>query len=345
MHEKTVDMLIVGGGLAGSLLAWQCIQQGKKIHLIFDPKTPSASKVAAGIINPVTGQRLVLQNNARTLLNTCKSYYQSLGAHFNTTFFFEKPMLRYLRNAKEAVAWEKRRANPDYDDYLEETDDPKVILQHHTGYLDTQALLCKLHHEFKHQGVLEHATMQCDEIDMYASHIRWRHITAQRIIFCEGWRGQNNPWFRYLPFQPAKGEILDLKTSSISPEYIINCGRWLLATHDGRLRLGATYDVQQPLNEWISPQAKDTLLADLKDMPISLEDIEVVQQQAGIRPNTLDKQPFLGFHPKHHALGIFNGFGSKGSMLIPYYAGVFIEHIQQQKLLPKSVDIQRFTCA
>jgi len=345
MNEQTVDILIVGGGLAGSLLAWQCIQQGKKIHLIFDPKIPSASKVAAGIINPVTGQRLVLQNNANTLLNTCKSCYQSLEERFNTTFYFEKPMRRYLRHHKEESAWKKRQNDPNYTDYLEPTGNPKIILQHHTAYLDTQALLNCLHHEFKHQSMLEHATVQFDDIDIHASHIRWRHITAQRIIFCEGWRGQNNPWFRYLPFQPAKGEILDLKTSSISPEHIINCGRWLLATDDGRLRLGATYDVQQPLDELISPQAKDTLLTDLKDMPISLEDIEVVQQQAGIRPTTLDKQPFLGFHPKHHALGIFNGFGSKGSMLIPYYTQVFIKHVEQQKALPKSVDIQRFTCA
>jgi len=344
MQEQSVDVLVVGGGLAASILTWKLLQQGVRTHMVFDPNIASASHVAAGLINPVTGQRLVLQANAKELLTRCRTFYQALEAHFHTSFFFEKPMLRYLRHDKEVAAWEKRQANPDYDDYLEATDDPHVILQHQTAYLDTKALLGCLHDTFECRGMLSHARLHYNDIDDQFSCIRWQNISAQRIVFCEGWRGQNNPWFQCLPFQPAKGEILDLKTSSKLPEYIINHGRWLLATHNGCLRFGATYDTLLPLNESTTCHAKEVLLTDLKHMPIMLEDVKVIRQQAGVRPNTLDKQPFLGFHSAHPNIGILNGFGSKGSMLIPYYTDVFVEHMQQQKTLPEHVDIRRFAC-
>ncbi|MDQ6974863.1 MAG: FAD-dependent oxidoreductase [Mariprofundaceae bacterium] len=345
MKEVSVQVLVVGGGLAGSILAWKLMQQGISTSITFDPNIPSASRVAAGLINPVTGQRLVLQANAKELLASCSVFYQALEVHFHTSFFFEKPMLRYLRHDKEVMAWKKRQAHPDYDDYLEATDNPNVILQHHTAYLDTQALLRCLHDAFECRGMLRHATLHYDDIAYQPACIRWRNILTQRIIFCEGWRGQYNPWFQSLPFQPAKGEMLDLKTSSKRPEYIINHGRWLLATHDGRIRFGATYDSSaSSWHESTTCHAKEVLLSDLKDMPTVLEDVEVIRQQAGVRPNTLDKQPFLGFCAEYPNIGILNGFGSKGSMTIPYYADVLVEHIQQQKTLPENVDIRRFGC-
>lgn len=81
-------------------------------------------------------------------------------------------------------------------------------------------------------------------------------------------------------------------------------------------------------------------------MPIhqNTDDFTLIQHQAGIRSNTMDKQPFLGFHPKAKHIGIFNGFGSKGSLLIPYYAQCMLEHILERKELPQHVDIQRFSC-
>ncbi|MDQ6994444.1 MAG: FAD-dependent oxidoreductase [Mariprofundaceae bacterium] len=345
MKKESLDTLVVGGGLAGSILTWKLMQQGVRTHIVFDPKIPSASHVAAGLMNPVTGQRLVLQEHAKTLLETSKSFYQSLEEYFHTSFYFEKPMLRYLRNQKEEMAWKKRQSNVDYDDYLEATAHPKCLLQHHTAYLDTQSLLRCLHEAFESRDMLSHATIHYDEIDSQSTSICWQHLSAQRIIFCEGWRGQCNPWFQYLPFQPSKGEILDLQTSSQLPEHIINSGRWLLPMHDGRLRLGASYNCHPPLNESITSHAKESLLTDLKQMPVALEHVEVMKQQAGVRPNTLDKQPFLGVHPEDSKIAILNGFGSKGSMLIPYYADILMEYIQQQKALPQHVDIRRYSCA
>jgi glycine/D-amino acid oxidase-like deaminating enzyme len=46
-------------------------------------------------------------------------------------------------------------------------------------------------------------------------------------------------------------------------------------------------------------------------------------------------------HP-HLPVGIFNGFGSKGVSLIPYFARAFVRELQGEEALPFDVSIRRF---
>lgn len=338
------DVLIIGAGLAGSLLAWQLMQIGKKVHIVHHPKLTAASRVAAGLINPVTGQRLVLQENIDTLLPAAHTLYQQLGEQFHTQFFFKKNMLRTLQNDKAKLAWQKRQHDPKYQHYLcEILNQPNIIKQYQTGYLDTNALLDALHIYFQQHNCLTTSNVQQHDIQAHQTHIQWEHITASKLIFCQGWRDSNSNFFSFLPFQPAKGEILHLSTPNKLPNHILNQGKWLLPLHDGSFKIGATYQ-SNTSNEQVSEAGKKELLTAFESMPIEQEGINLTAHQAGIRPNTLDKQPFLGMHPKYRNIGIFNGFGSKGSLLIPWYSRQMVEHLAHGATLPSAVNIQRFSC-
>jgi glycine/D-amino acid oxidase-like deaminating enzyme len=54
---QNIDFIIVGGGLAGSILALELINRGADLLLIDRPLAGAASPIAAGIANPVTGKR------------------------------------------------------------------------------------------------------------------------------------------------------------------------------------------------------------------------------------------------------------------------------------------------
>lgn len=338
---RRCDILIIGAGLAGSILTWRLQQAGCDAVLITDPSTPSASRAAAGLINPVTGQRLVLQENIAALLQSAQTLYHEIESRFGITLLHPREMLRIFRNDKEHKAWEKRKENPDYrpyiDDQLQTADG---FVQYKTGHLDTNLLLDTLHETFRSSEALIEAPFRHSDLAIGADSVRYHNLKAERTIFCEGWRGQSNPWFDYLPFQPAKGEILTLESSNI-PERIINRGKWLLPVGDNSFKLGATYD-WNTLNETATDSGREELLAALPRLSEGADNATVIAHVAGVRPGTRDKHPFLGTHPEQPRLAIFNGFGSKGSLLIPWYAEQFAGHLLAEKPLPAAADIARF---
>lgn len=62
---------------------------------------------------------------------------------------------------------------------------------------------------------------------------------------------------------------------------------------------------------------------------VCLENMEVVKQEAGVRPCTKNTRPYVGFHKKYPNLGILNGLGSKGVMMGPYYAIVMADYLRK----------------
>ena len=113
-----IDYLIIGQGLAGSLLAWELINRNQRI-LIVDNGAENASLIAAGLINPVTGMRLVKSAQVDQLLPSAIHYYQQLSQYFQQPFYIEKLMLRILRTEKELSTAQKRLLQPEYQSYLD----------------------------------------------------------------------------------------------------------------------------------------------------------------------------------------------------------------------------------
>ena len=68
---------------------------------------------------------------------------------------------------------------------------------------------------------------------------------------------------------------------------------------------------------------------------------KVVAQQAGIRPSTKDRRPFIGIHPTQPAIGIFGGMGTKGVSLAPYLAEQFARHLLDGEDLEPEANISR----
>ena len=331
------DYLIIGQGLAGSLLAWELLQRGCKI-MVIDNGLESASQVAAGLINPVTGMRLVKSADVEHLLPSAMRCYEQLSQLFKQNFYIEKPMLRLLNNELLLTNAHKRLADPAYKDYVKAiiTKDAQPYLeQQHTGFLETRLLLSCLKQYFIERGCYRQSIVNYQDIQLLPS-LSWRDISFKKIIFCEGHHATQNPWFSWLPFQLVKGEILSLQHQSNLPDVIYNFGEWLIPLDKQHLRLGASFDREQ-LNNEPTLKAKNTLLQSLQNSGIDLSNLFVTDHQANIRPCTLDKQPFIGEHPQLPQLAIFNGFGAKGSLQIPKSCQLFADALQNQSPYPSSI--------
>lgn len=343
------DFLIVGQGLAGSLLAWQLMQCGCKV-MIVDNGLENASQVAAGLINPVTGMRLVKSSDVDDLLPIAKNCYAQLAEFFSQNFYIEKTMLRIFISHKERDHAIKRQHQPAYQAYLgemlssvESLNTPYgCLMQQQTAYLLTRPLLSSLKKFFIEKACYLQQAFNIADIQ-FQPRLHWQGIFPKRIIFCEGYLAADNPYFKWLPFQSVKGEILTLNHSHRLPDTMLNYGHWIIPVNHQQIRVGATFDWQN-LNNLPTEQGKNTMLNSIKTV-IDDFNYDALQHHANVRPCTLDKQPFIGLHPQYPQLGIFNGFGAKGSLQIPWYIERFADLLLHNTPLPLNCDIQRYVTA
>lgn len=346
-----VDCLILGQGLAGSLLAYRLMQRGERVLVVDDGHASASSTVAAGLINPVTGKRLVKSVGVDACLPVARACYRELASLLGNELLVDKPMLRLFHAEEMRLRWQQRREEPGYDAYLGEILSPAQLpapvrakygagVQRQIAYLRTRPLLHGLRDWLRQQSAYMSATFAYQDLVVRDDGIAWRDVTAGRVIFCEGYKASQNPWFDWLPFQSAKGEFLTLSCDEPLPDFILNAGQWLMPRGDGRYRLGASYEHEQ-LDEQVTAEARDMLLQALPKLLAGPPPFQVVGQEAGVRPTTSDRQPFIGVHPRCPGVYIFNGFGSKGSLLIPWHVEQFVGYLNEGGPLPPGCDIHR----
>ena len=160
--------------------------------------------------------------------------------------------------------------------------------------------------------------------------------SVPRIVFCEGFRVKDNPWFSTLPFAPVRGEIIELADDRTE---FLNGGTWLLPREPGQALAGSTFD-------WNGLESGPTDLGTKKILEglhyLKGSKPSVTGRRSGVRPGTRDRMPIMGTHPKNSSMSIFNGFGSRGGTLIPLCAEIFAEYLLEDNPLPEELDLRRF---
>lgn len=344
-----MDFILVGQGLAGSLLAFELIRAGKKI-LVYDvPGRNQSSRVAAGLFNPITGRRFVKTWKADLLFPYLTEYYKRLENELNSKFFYPMRLFRPFFSIEEKNEVISKTCHEELGPYVDRiihaplenhsinTELGGIFLKN-TGYLDIPCFLDSIRQSILSKGEYREESFEYDKLELNDEGIRYKAYTAKRIIFCDGIHAGTNPFFKWLPFRPVKGEILIIQPD-LQFDFIFNRQIFILPCHNGLCKVGATYSWDftdgNPTED-----AKNYLEKKLKQI-FKVKYI-VVEHLAGIRPATRDRRPFLGLHQDFPALGIFNGLGSKGVSLAPYFARHFVEYLLTGKELDKEVDIKRY---
>ncbi len=349
--DRKIDFLIIGQGLAGSILAWLLINRKQKLLIIDQNQAMSASKIAAGIINPASGKRFSIANNTERLLSHATDLYASFSRAFGEQYYFPRPMIRIFKNEPDRSLCLKRLSDPSVVNYFgneldfsEKTWNLQTscggIYQNYCGHLNTRPLLSALTMHFKQLGILRQLDFCWNDLSFDKNGLRWQNHPIRNLISCEGYRGNHSGYFSWLPFQLSKGEIATVKHHLSLPNAIINKGHWLLPMTQQQFRFGANYETTQ-LDEHPTLQGKNALLDGMNRLLKQPFASEWKNHTAGIRPGTQDKAPFLGTHPQHPRIHIFNGFGSKGALTIPYFGERMVRFLLNSTPLPIEADIKR----
>ncbi len=347
-------ILIVGMGLAGSLLALELMDREQAVIIIDASESVTASRMATGIINPVTGLRLTKTAGVDQLLPVALMKYRALSHRYGMVFYHPETLVRLFQSSEEAMRWQSRAKDSAYAQYLEVNEQSSLKdiffnsldlrygygLHKHSGYLETAKLLDSVKAELVDRNVLQIQKFNPASIRFEKDNPFWQGQLIKKIVFCEGFQAQQNPWFSWLPFQPVKGEVVTLEVRDKTPSYILNKKISVIPKSSGSMKVGSTYEWSN--NTKPSDKAKKQLLQQFDQLFLQPQAYLVNDHQAGIRPATRDKQPFLGSHPRYPGLAIMNGFGSKAVLQVPYYAKCLADYLLEQKPLPISIDINRY---
>jgi glycine/D-amino acid oxidase-like deaminating enzyme len=166
---------------------------------------------------------------------------------------------------------------------------------------------------------------------------QYKSIQFENIIFCEGFQIRNNPFFPEIELWSTKGETLVIEIEGNDFQYILNKNMLLIPMGNHQYKVGATLERNENVN------ITEKGLLELKEKIGSVIQVpyKIIQQDAGIRPNVKDRKPLIGSAENFSNYFVFNGLGSKGVSLAPYFSQHLLNHIFLQEPLMKEVNWQR----
>lgn len=359
----TVKYLIVGQGIAGTLLALELERRGESFVIIDAAHQHSSSLVAAGIVNPITGKRFVKSWQIDDLLPQLAEMYGAAEQKLGIKIWHKMPILRVLRNAEQENNWLARAgwdswrgylgaANVDISSHFAGVFGVANILQ--GGKIDMQLLLRKAKNYFITTQKIIHNTFIYNDLDINNNKytIDNTSIKFDKIVFCEGWQLAQNPYFNYLPLQPSRGEALLVEIDAAYPfeGYLVkndllfvpasnNPEYPKIAENKALYWIGATNGFNQSSPD---PSPEGYLELTQKLAAAYTQPYKIVSHVAAFRPATRDRRPFVGVHPKHDNMLVINGLGTKGASLAPAMVNALLAHLYDGTPIPSEIDIARY---
>lgn len=323
-----VDFLIVGHGLAGATLAWHLRWLGKQVAVLDQGRRDTASRVAAGLITPITGKRNTVSHRFADFWSTALPFYRRVEATTGRRFLHTDRTMR--RCDEESHRWgdqESRR-------YLAGVTKLEAPYRgRHAFELADAARLCVPSYLDASQTNLEsegrfyqHKLDLAAELALDQAKVRIAclDIDAAGVVFCQGFDAVANQLFSELPFEPAKGEILELLAPSLHRKPTLLSDVWIIPTDEAHCLVGATYD-REFENELPTDRGRQELLTQLADEVDA--SFRVVGHRAAVRPIMHGRLPQFGVSPADPRLGFFNGLGSKGALRAPETARQFANYL------------------
>jgi glycine oxidase len=341
-------ILIIGQGLAGTALAWRLWERGVPFVIADRDEPVTCSKVAAGLITPITGMRLTVSWRYVLFYREALRFYRECGRHLQQRFLFPRGYVRLLKNEQEIAKWEKRRRDPDMQPFLHRKQpqlDATVIRDPHNGFqqrhaawLDTTAYLQTSRRFFESLHAWIKADVQPADVHDDAEGVEWNGQRFSHIIWAQGWSAEKHPLLHWVPFQSALGTILTVTADLHGEKRILNRGCWLLPRNDGTLRAGSTYEWTFADQNTPSPTQVQALEASLQNLLKA--PAHITATQSAVRPIIKNRQALMGTHPSHPRVAFLNGLGSKGSLRSPWLARHLIEHLLDGSEIEAEMDLQ-----
>lgn len=288
--------------------------------------------------NPVIFKDLKISWNAEKLLPSAERVYTRMEDYFSKRFYFPNDIVRVFPDNYTANEWDSIDLMHPLRQFMSDERDLQVEKQlqllhgygvvKQSGWLDVNVMLQAVRRHFENANRFRE-----EKFDLSG------HDTEEiPVIMCTGNSIKSAGMFNWLPIIPNKGQVLVIHAPGLNLGRMVNFGRFIIPLGNDRFKVGGIYEYEDP-DPLPTKATADQLIAELRT--IYKGEITIEEHIAGYRPTVNDRKPILGRHPQIDGLYIFNGLGSKGVMLAPYFAEMMTAFLTSGEKLPYEVDVVR----
>ncbi|MEL6251504.1 MAG: FAD-binding oxidoreductase [Bacteroidota bacterium] len=327
--------LIVGGGLAGSMLAARLCLREQEVVLLDDRDPHAASPIAAGLFNVITGRFGAKSWMADALVPALRNFLEIPAFQELKDFVHDSLIYRPFKTAEEYNKWTARSEEDAYKDWADFLSYPQYsgyiknplggIMIKQCGWLDIPHFLQKLQQILSDQFKLDIKYRPFEEEKLDLDKLTYEDLGEfEEVVFCPGYRSRDISLFSELPIIPNKGEVLLLEIPELEIPFVLSKKVYLIPQGEQKFICGSTYKNQFD-NPHPTQEGKEEICFHLeKALKIPYK---VLEQRSGIRPTTPNRRPVLGTLPEHSHIHYFGGFGTKGVLLSPYFSEKMANHV------------------
>ncbi len=338
--------LIIGQGIAGSVLALQMIEKKWEVMVINDPSLPSSSQHAAGLWNPVSFKRVTALNDIDLYLQTLHAFYSHQEKELDAKFFHPISVARIFPTEDYKILWEKKQETQKMGP-LVQTGNGNISpwkaplgwgQVKGSGWLNVQEFLKSTKNFLQNKKAYQEIFWNENDVQNVNEGIVYQGIEYDFIVCCTGLSSTTKKW-EAVRIIPNKGHLVEFENNQLDDQFVYHFGNFCLPLGHHRWRLGSTYEWDNADTN-VDEQQVSNLLNNLKEKcPV---EVRVTKTYVGHRPTVHDRSSIIGRHPHFSQWAIFNGLGTKGVMNAPYIASLLIENLENNDPIPKEYSVDRF---
>ncbi len=357
--NTTYDVVVVGGGVCGLVVAWRAAQHGMRVCVLERGTLGAeASAAAAGMLAPVSEAEAAEPALARLGLESVRRW-PAFAAELRETSGLDVGLrdvgtLLLARDRDEAQALDRERAlrerlglealalPPSRARALEPSLVPSLraaleIPGDHC--VDPRALCAALARAVERAGVGLRTGAAVARVlveDGRASGVELiggERVGGAKLVLATGaWSGaiEGLPPEARVPVRPVKGQVIGLRdprheaSAPLLDRVVRFEGGYIVPRGDGRYVLGASVE-ERGFDKSVTALAIYELLRDAHELVPGVLELDVVETRAGLRPGTPDNAPILGPSPVLGDLVWATGHHRNGILLSPLTGDLVVE--------------------
>jgi len=348
------SVLVIGGGVIGMSVAWRLAQRGHTVTLVErDTLGRGATWAAAGMLAPAAElgfEELDLYALGRDSLRRWPEFARQLEAATGQSIGYRdegtlvvaddrdsaaalRRLYRFQQEHGAPVEWWTGDQAADVEPLLSPRL-PAAIWSPDDHQVDNRQLVDALATAVRDAGVTihENASVQAITPDETQPNVQLddgRQLDAQAVVLAAGaWSAGIGGLVPAPPVRPVKGQMLSLRmTDALVLRHVVRGpDAYLVPKRDGRVVVGATSE-EMGHGMAVTGGGLYRILEGAVEIVPAVEELEVIETWAGLRPASRDHAPLLGVS-QHPRIVYATGHYRHGILLAPVTAELVADAVE-----------------